>query len=133
MKNLETLGGQNSRAILIVAMASSSAGPTPRPGLPYAFVYKNGVMTHIGTLWLYHLARLGDQRCRQGGARQHDGVGVSSTRSSWANGTFQDLGHHGTRFGEAVAINTKGIVRDFWMLPDAQGGERTPSRSSSPG
>lgn len=116
--DLGTLGGPTSDAYAVNALGHlvgdsdlaappGQATPTPIPGAPalrHAFLWRNGVMTDLGTLGgsTSTTTAINDQDHVAGGAQTQDG---KLHAFLWRDGTMTDLGTLGGDQSQAIGIN----------------------------
>jgi probable HAF family extracellular repeat protein len=122
VRNLGSLGGFSSFAFAIndanVVVGTSATGPV---GVSHAFVWKNGVMTDLGTL-------AGGTWSEARGIN-NDGVIVGWSRNAagamkairWMNGNKRNLGTLGGRNSQALAISPTGVIVGW---AEVAGGQR---------
>jgi probable HAF family extracellular repeat protein len=109
IKNLGTLGGNNSEANAINSVGQTVGWSQTKSGQSHAFIYQAGVMKDLGAL--------------AGGVSQANDindagviVGYSTVLSGaeravrWQNGMKQNLGTLGGRNSQATGINEDGVI-----------------------
>ena len=114
MRDLGTLGGEESRAMAINDRGQVIGSWGERGALTYAFLWENGKMHDLGTLGGRSEAVAINERGQVVGwsetkAKNKDGYPIAHA-FLWQRGKMRDLGTLGGEESRAVAINDRGQV-----------------------